>query len=310
MAKKIDNQYGHLQPQALELERVVLGALMIDKDAFSLVSESLRPDTFYEPKHQKIYRAIQSLSMNERPVDIMTVAEELKREGTLEDVGGQGYILELSSQVASSAHIEYHAQILSQKFLARQLISFASVIETKAFDETVDVDSLMQEAEGSLFEISQKNMRQDYTQIDPVLHEAIGILQKASENSGGLTGIPTGYTDLDKMTSGWQKSDLVIIAGRPAMGKTSFALSLAKNISVDYNEPIAFFSLEMDNVQLVNRLLSNVCEIPGSKILNGQLSSDEWGRLDQNIRKLEGAPIYLDDTAFCIRIAYQGTSTC
>ena len=224
MAKKIDNQYGHLQPQALELERVVLGALMIDKDAFSLVSESLRPDTFYEPKHQKIYRAIQSLSMNERPVDIMTVAEELKREGTLEDVGGQSYILELSSQVASSAHIEYHAQILSQKFLARQLISFASVIETKAFDETVDVDSLMQEAEGSLFEISQKNMRQDYTQIDPVLHEAIGILQKASENSGGLTGIPTGYTDLDKMTSGWQKSDLVIIAGRPAMGKTSFAL--------------------------------------------------------------------------------------
>ena len=297
MAKKIDNQYGHLQPQALELERVVLGALMIDKDAFSLVSESLRPDTFYEPKHQKIYRAIQSLSMNERPVDIMTVAEELKREGTLEDVGGQGYILELSSQVASSAHIEYHAQILSQKFLARQLISFASVIETKAFDETVDVDSLMQEAEGSLFEISQKNMRQDYTQIDPVLHEAIGILQKASENSGGLTGIPTGYTDLDKMTSGWQKSDLVIIAGRPAMGKTSFALSLAKNISVDFNEPIAFFSLEMDNVQLVNRLLSNVCEIPGSKILNGQLSADEWGRLDQNIRKLEGAPIYLDDTA-------------
>jgi replicative DNA helicase len=122
-------------------------------------------------------------------------------------------------------------------------------------------------------------------------------LQKASENSGGLTGIPTGYTDLDKMTSGWQKSDLVIIAGRPAMGKTSFALSLAKNISVDFNEPIAFFSLEMDNVQLVNRLLSNVCEIPGSKILNGQLSSDEWGRLDQNIRKLEGAPIYLDDTA-------------
>ena len=296
MAKKIDNNYGHLQPQALDIEKVVLGALMIDKDAFSLVSETLRPETFYEPRHQKIYTAIRTLNMDERPVDIMTVTEELKREGTIEEIGGPGYIIELSAQVASSAHIEYHAHILAQKFLARQLISFASVIETKAFDETIDVDSLMQEAEGSLFEISQKNMKQDYTQIDPVLSEAIKILQKASENTGGLTGLTTGYTKMDEITSGWQKSDLVIIAGRPAMGKTSFALSLAKNVAVDNNEPIAFFSLEMNNVQLVNRLISNVCEIPGSKILNGQLSPDEWARLDQNLRKLTGAPIYIDDT--------------
>jgi replicative DNA helicase len=164
----IDNTYGHLQPQALDVEKVVLGALMIDKDAFSAVSEILRPETFYEPRNQKIYNAIQSLNLAEKPVDIMTVTEELKREGTIEEVGGPAYIVELSSHVASSAHIEYHAHILAQKFLARQLISFASVIETKAFDETIDVEDLMQEAEGSLFELSQKNMRQDYTQIDPV----------------------------------------------------------------------------------------------------------------------------------------------
>ncbi|CCX69718.1 replicative DNA helicase [Prevotella sp. CAG:255] len=285
-----------MQPQAVDIEKMVLGALMVDKDAFSVVSEILHPETFYEPRSQKIYKAIQTLSLNEDPVDIMTVVEELKREGTLDDIGGAGYILELSERVASSAHIEYHAKILAQKYLARQLISFASVIETKAFDETVDVDELMQEAEGSLFELSQKNMRQDYTQIDPVVKQAVEILQKAAANKGGLTGIPTGYAKLDDYTSGWQRSDLVIIAGRPAMGKTSFALSLAKNIAVDYDTPIAFFSLEMNNVQLVNRLISNVCEIEGKKILNGQLDDEEWKRLDKNVRKLQAAPIYIDDT--------------
>jgi len=292
----IDSKYGHLQPQAREIEQVVLGALMIDKDAFSMISEIVRPETFYEPRNQKVYQAIQTLSMAEKPVDIITVTEQLKHDGTLEEVGGPAYIVELSSHVASSAHIEYHAHILAQKFLARQLISYASMIEPKAFDETVDIDELMQEAEGSLFELSQKNMRQDYTQIDPVLAQAVNILQKAAENAGGLTGIPTGYTDLDDKTSGWQNSDLVILAGRPAMGKTAFALSLAKNIAIDQRIPVAFFSLEMSNVQLVNRLISNVCEVSGKKILNGQLDDEEWKRLDKNLRKMQGAPMYIDDT--------------
>lgn len=292
----IDTSYGHLQPQALDVERLVLGALMIDKDAFSVVSEFLKPQTFYEPRNQKIYQAIQTLNVDEHPVDISTVIEELKREGTLDDIGGPSYVLQLSHDVASSAHIEYHAHILAQKFLARQLISYAGNIETKAFDESIDVNELMQEAEGSLFELSQNNMKKDYVQVDPVINKAIEMLQKAAETVGGLTGVPTGYTKLDEKTSGWQKSDLVIIAGRPAMGKTSFALSLAKNIAVDYKYPIAFFSLEMSNVQLVNRLISNVCSISGSKMLNGQLSHDEWERLDKDIRKLQGSPIYIDDT--------------
>ena len=292
----IDTTYSHLQPQATDIERAVIGALMIDKDAFSLISEFVRPETFYEPRNQKIYQAIQNLNMSERPVDIMTVTEQLKAEGTIDDVGGPSYLLEISDRVASSANVEYHAHILAQKHLARQLIQFASRVEEKAFDDTVDVDLLMQEAEGSLFEISQKNMKQDYTQIDPIIQQAIDILQKASADPSGLTGIPTGYTKLDEMTSGWQKSDLVIIAGRPAMGKTSFALSLAKNIAVDEHVPIAFFSLEMNNVQLVNRLISNTCEIAGGKMLNGQLSPDEWDRLDKHLPKLTGSPVYIDDT--------------
>ncbi|WP_077196664.1 replicative DNA helicase [Prevotella ihumii] len=297
-AAPIDTTFGHLQPQALDIEKAVLGALMIDRDAFTVVSELIRPETFYDARHQKIYDAIQSLNMREKPVDIMTVAEELKTKGALEEVGGPTYIVELSSRVASSAHIEYHGHVLAQKFLARQLIQFASMIETDAFDETVDVDELMQRAEGSLFELSQKNMIQEYTQIDPIVKQAHEILLKAANNkeNGGITGVPTGYNKLDEITAGWQPSDLVIIAGRPAMGKTSFALSLAKNIAIDYRAPIAFFSLEMNNVQLVNRLISNVCSIPGNKILNGQLTPDEWERFDTNIRKMDGAPIFVDDT--------------
>ncbi len=292
----IDNNYAHLQPQALEVERAVLGALLIDKDAYAVICEMLYPESFYEPRNQYIYTAIRDLAMEEKPIDVLTVTEQLARNGKLEEVGGPAYIAEISSRVASSAHIDYHARIVAQKFLARQLIQFASDIETKAFDETIDVDDLMQHAEGSLFELSQKNMKKDYTQVDPVIKNAMDIITKAAANTDGLTGVPTGYNKLDDITSGWQASDLIIIAGRPAMGKTSFALSLAKNIAADYKVPTAFFSLEMSNVQLVNRLISNVCEIQGSHIQSGQLQRDEWDRLDKRINNLYGAPLYVDDT--------------
>ena len=292
----VDNTYGHLQPQAPEVEKAILGALMIDKDAYAIVCEMLYPESFYEPRNQMVYAAIRDLSMAEKPVDVLTVTDRLAKDGHLEEVGGPTYIAELSSRVASSANIEYPASIIAQKFLARQLISFASVIETKALDETSDIDDLMQEAEGSLFELSQRNMKKDYTQINPVIRQALDVIQKASANTDGLTGVASGYHKLDDITSGWQASDLVIIAGRPAMGKTSFALSMAKNIAADYHIPLAFFSLEMSNVQLVNRLISNACEIQGSKILNGQLQPDEWDRLDKRVNQLLDAPLYVDDT--------------
>ena len=298
MAKKsIDNtSYAHLQPQALEVERAVLGALMNDRDAYAVVCEILSPESFYEQRNQLIYSAIRDLSLAEKPVDVLTVTDELERQGSLDKVGGAIYIADLSNKVASSANIEYHARIIAHKFLARQLISFASEIETKAFDGSMDIDDLMQEAEGSLFELSRRNMKKDYTQIDPVISNAVEVIQKAAANKDGLTGVPTGYHKLDNITSGWQASDLVIIAGRPAMGKTSFALSMAKNIAADYKVPMAFFSLEMSNVQLVNRLISNCCEIQGSKILNGQLKPDEWERLDKRLNNLIGSPLYVDDT--------------
>ncbi|MCR5641937.1 MAG: replicative DNA helicase [Prevotella sp.] len=292
----VDDVYGHLQPQALDVERAVLGALMKDKDAYAIVCELLYPESFYEKRNQKVYAAIRDLSMAEKPVDILTVSDQLAKNGELEEVGGPVYITELASRVSTSANVEYHAHIIAQKFLARQLISFAGDISTKAFDETIDVDDLMQHAEGALFELSQKNMKKDYTQIDPVISQAVKVIQDAAKNTDGLTGISSGYHALDDKTSGWQNSDLVIVAGRPAMGKTAFALSMAKNIAADFQQPMAFFSLEMSNQQLINRLLSNVCEIEGKKILNGQLAPDEWVRLDERVNHLLGAPLYVDDT--------------
>lgn len=292
----VDTTYGHLPPQALDVERNVIGALLIDVDAINAVGEILEPDTFYDPRHQKVYEAVMTLNSAQNPIDITTVAEQLKHDGNLKDVGGLPYLLELSNRVSSSAHIEYYARILVHKSLARRLITFAGKVETRAFDETTDVDDLMQDTESELFEISKKNQKQDYTHIAPVVSQAIEIIQKLKGTEGGLTGVPTGFGALDKITAGWQDSDLVIIAGRPAMGKTTFALSLAKNAAVDRGVPVAVFSLEMTNVQLVNRLISNVCEIEGTKILNGQLDDYEFARLDKYTGKLTEAPIYIDET--------------
>lgn len=289
-------EFGRLQPQARELEEAVLGALMLEKDAYSIVSEILKPECFYEKSHELIYAAIVDLAMNQRPVDMLTVTEQLKKRGDLDVVGGAFYIAQLTSKIASSAHIEYHARIIAQKYLARELISFTSLIQGSAFDETIDVEDLMQEAEGKLFEISQRNVKKDVTQINPIIKDAMDLLQKAANRAEGLSGLRTGFEGLDKMTSGWQNSDLVIIAARPAMGKTAFVLSMAKNMAVNHNVPVALFSLEMSNVQLVNRLIVNVCEIPGEKIKSGQLAPYEWEQLDFKIKELYDAPIYVDDT--------------
>ncbi len=287
---------GRLQPQARELEEAVLGALMLEKDAYSVISEILKPECFYEKVHELIYAAIVDLALGQRPIDMLTVTEQLKKRGDLDLVGGPFYISQLTSKVASSAHIEYHARIIAQKYLARELISFTSLIQRQAFDETIDVDDLMQEAEGKLFEISQRNVKKDATQIDPVIKEAVTMLEKAYNQKEGLTGVCTGFTDLDKITFGWQNSDLIIIAARPAMGKTAFVLSMAKNMAVNFNTPVALFSLEMSNVQLVNRLMVNVSEIPGETIKSGQLSDAQWEQLDYKLKNLYGAPIYVDDT--------------
>lgn len=287
---------GRVPPRDLDLEQAVLGGLMLEKDAYTAVCDILKPESFYDPGHQKIYEAIQTLGARQAAIDMLTVMEQLKLNDTLAEVGGPAVLAELTSRVTSAANIEYHARIVAQKYMARELISFASEIESKAFDESNDVDDLMQEAEGKLFEISQRNLKKDVTQIDPVITDAIKQMQVAQNRASGLSGLETGYTDLDKLTSGWQNSDLIIIAARPAMGKTAFVLSMAKNMAVNYSTPLAIFSLEMSNLQLVNRLISNVAEISGSKIKSGNLTDIEWQQLFARIKFLTGAPLYIDDT--------------
>jgi len=287
---------GRLQPQARELEEAILGALMLEKDAYSIVSEILSPECFYDKTHELIFSAIQNLAMQQKPVDILTVVDQLRKTGTLEDAGGTSYIAQLSQKVVSSAHIDYHARIVAQKYIARELITFSSEVAGKAFDETNDVDDLMQEAEGKLFEISQQNVKKDVVHINPIINEAFKLMREASKRTDGLSGLPSGFKDLDKITSGWQNSDLIIIAARPGMGKTAFVLSMTKNMAINYNIPIAVFSLEMSNVQLVNRLIVNVAELSGEKIKTGQLAEYEWHQLDSKVAKLYDAPIYVDDT--------------
>lgn len=287
---------GKMPPQVRELEEAVLGALMLEKDAFSIISDILKSESFYEDAHQSIFGAIHNLAMQQKPVDVLTVVEELKRRGELEQVGGAVYVAELTDKVASSAHIEYHARIIAQKYLARQLITFSSDVVNQAFDEMIDVDDLMQETESKLFEISQRNVKKDVVQINPVIKEALANLEVAANREDGLSGLQSGFKKLDEFTSGWQNSDLVIIAARPAMGKTALVLSMAKNMAVNFNYPIGLFSLEMSNVQLVNRLIVNVCQIQGEKIKSGRLDDHEWERLDSKIKDLYDAPIFVDDT--------------
>lgn len=290
------DQYGHKQPQSLDMEVAVIGALMVEQESYGLIAETLKPESFYDHRHQILFQAIQSLNVEQKPVDIMTVTDWLESNDKLEEAGGQSYLMQINADVASSAHIEYHAKIIAQKSLARQLITFSSYIQTKAFDSTVDVSDLMQEAEGQLFAISQKNLKKDYTQINPVIDRVYNLLHKAASREGGLSGLSTGFQKLDEMTSGWQNSDLIIIAARPAMGKTAFVLSMMKRMAVDMKIPCAMFSLEMSNEQLVQRLMVNVSEISGEKLRSAHLAPYEWGQLDSRVRALYDAPVYVDDT--------------
>ncbi|MBE6300055.1 MAG: replicative DNA helicase [Bacteroidales bacterium] len=288
---------GKLQPQALELEEAILGALMLEKDAFSEVCDILQPDSFYKPAHKSIYEAILALTQKSLPVDMLTVIEKLRNMGKLEEVGGEYAIYNLTSKVSSAANIEFHAKIVAQKYMARQLIAYAGKIQTNAYDDTYDIDALMEQTEADLFKLSQENIKRDAIQINPVISEAMNLLQQAMKRKSGLSGLQTGFHELDKITSGWQRSDLIIVAARPAMGKTAFSLSMAKNMALNYGTGVALFSLEMANVQLVNRLIVNTCEIKGEKLRSGKLDDHEMTQLQTKIKELEDAPIYVDETA-------------
>lgn len=291
------DEAGRLMPQALDFEAAVVGALLIEQEAFSLVCDLLTPDSFYDVRNRLVYQAILQLNKAHQPIDLLTVTEQLRSTGELENAGGAYYLATLSEDMVSSAHIEYHAKIVAQKHLSRQLIHLAANMQRNAFDETVDIDDLLDEAASDIFDLSQKNRKRDIQELDDVLVEAFEMLKKAAAKTDGMSGIQSGFHEIDAVTAGWQNSDLIIIAARPAMGKTAFVLSMAANMAIDYQIPVGLFSLEMSNVQLVNRLISNVCEIDSYKIRSGQLSTEEWKQLDYRMNRMFKAPLYLDDTA-------------
>jgi len=290
---KID---GKLPPQAIELEEAVLGALMLDNEALSDTIDILKPEYFYRMEHQKIFDAIIVLFNESKPVDILTVIEQLKKMGALENIGGAFYITGLTNSVASSANTEYHARIIVEKFIQRSLIQISSNIIKDSFDETIDVFDLLSKAEANLFTVTEGTLRKSYDKMSVLITNAIQSIEELKNKKDGLSGVPSGFSKLDRVTSGWQKSDLIIIAGRPGMGKTALALTMARNIAINHKTPIGIFSLEMSSDQLVNRLISSESEIPSGKLRKGNLEEYEFVQLHEKIRDLAEAPIYIDDT--------------
>lgn len=290
-------EHGKMPPQALDLEEAVLGALMLEKEAVNTAIDILQPRSFYKDAHQKIFAAIHDLFNGNEAVDILTVTQELKKRGELDIVGGAYYVTQLTNRVASAANIEFHARVIAQKYIQRELIRISSEIITDAYDETTDVFSLLDKAESSLYGVAEGNIRKNYDSMSDLIREAITQIETAKNRESGVIGVPSNFTSLDRVTSGWQPSDLVIIAARPAMGKTSYVLSLARNAAVEFEKPVAVFSLEMSSVQLVTRLISAESGISSEKLRSGNLRDDEIHQIHSKIDKLSQAPIFIDDTA-------------
>ena len=291
----ISLEKGKLPPQAIELEQAVLGAMMIDKKGVDDVIDILSVDTFYKPEHQYIYEAIYNLFKDSQPIDLLTVSDRLIKDGNLKVAGGDLYLINLTQKVSSSAHIEFHARIVLQKYIQRKLIGISNEIINEAYDETTDVFELLDLAEAKLFEVSQGSLKKSTEAASGLVAQALQKIQDIS-NTEGMSGIPSGFTKLDALTAGWQASDLIILAARPGMGKTAFVMSMAKNMAIDFEMPVAIFSLEMSSIQLITRMISSETGISSSKLKKGELEPHEWEQLNVKVKKLSDAPIFIDDT--------------
>ncbi len=285
---------GRVIPQAIDIEKALLGALLIEKDAIAKVVDLLHPETFYDPRHQKIYRAIRSLFEQGLPVDLLSTTEVLRRSGDLNEIGPY-YLAELTLGVASSANAETYARLLVEKYLLRQVIALAGELTEKAFQEETDAFDLLDAAENRLYELSQHHLRRTVQPAQRVLQETLAVLEKLRQKNQPLTGVPSGFPELDRMTAGWQKSDLIILAARPSMGKTAFALNLAHHAALN-GYPVALFSLEMSALQLMYRLISLEVEISSERLRTGQIPPDLWLALPQKLERLAQAPLFIDDT--------------
>ena len=291
--------YGKVPPQAKDLEEAILGAVMLEKNAFDVVVEILKPECFYVDAHQRIYRAMQGLAQKNQPIDILTVAEELRTREELDMVGGPYYVTKLTNAVVSSAHIEAHSRIVLQKFIQRELIRASGEIIGDAYEDSTDVFDLLDDAETKLFEITNNHLRKNFDTIDSVLVKTIQRIEDLRHKNEDFSGVPSGFPSLDRVTYGWQNTDLIILAARPSVGKTAFALNLARNAALHASKPtpVAFFSLEMSSGQLVQRILSAESEIWLEKIARGKLEEHEMKQLyARGIQRLAQAPIFIDDT--------------
>ena len=287
---------GTVPPQAIELEQAVLGALMLEKDAIIDVQEYVKVETFYLEEHRTIFKAIQDLSFEMKAIDLYTVSERLKAQKELQKVGGAAYLAELTQKVASAAHIEFHAKIIAQKFVQRELIRSATEIQRRSYDEEIDVTELIGFAEQEIFRVSEGNVKRSVQSASDILRKALAQIEEASKTAGEYNGVRSGFTDIDSVTLGWQPSDLIIIAARPSMGKTAFVLTMARNMAVEFKTPVAFFSLEMSSVQLMNRLIVAETQLNSKDLRTGNLTSAQWAHLEANTVDLGRAPLYIDDT--------------
>lgn len=295
-AAALTDQGALIPPQAIELEEAVLGALMLEKDAIIEIQGVLTPEAFYKEAHQTIYKAIMDLSMELKPIDLYTVSEKLRQTRKLTSVGGASYLAQLTQKVGSAAHIEFHSKIIAQKYVQRELIRAATEIQKKAYDESMDVTDLIDLAEGEIFKVSEGHVKRDVQKSRDIITKTLQVIEEVSKREGGFSGVPTGFTHLDRLTLGWQPSDLIIIAARPSMGKTAFTLTMARNMSVDHEQAVAFFSLEMPAHQLMMRLVVAETGIPGNDLKLGRLSPEQWRHLESATKPLGSAKLFIDDT--------------
>jgi len=287
--------FGKVMPQAVDLEEAVLGAAMLDKSAFSIIVEKLRPESFYLDAHVEIFTVMMELFSNSKPIDILTVHEELRKNEKLKGIGGVQYLMDITNKVASAANIEYHAQIIIQKYIQRSLIHISTLTIKDAYEDSKDVLEMLDQAEQQLFDITDKNLNTGFQSISAVASQLQKKIEELSQKPDNLTGVTTGFAELDKITNGWQVSDLIIIAARPAMGKTAFTLSLARNAAAN-GTGVGIFSLEMDNEQLVQRLIAMESMIPASNLRDASLDQDQFKLLHEGVEKLSEMPIFIDDT--------------
>jgi len=292
---ELNRELGTIPPQAIDLEEAVLGALLIEKDAMMSVQEILKPESFYREAHQWIYQAMLDLSSRIEPIDLYTVGQMLQKSGRLSEVGGPAYLAALTQKIGSAAHIEFHATIIAQKAIQRELIRTASSIQKNAYDESKDVADLLDFAESEIFKISENSAKRDVQKSRDIVTKTLAMIQDA-KGKEGYSGVPSGFTQLDRMTLGWQPSDLIILAARPSMGKTAFVLTMARNMTVENKSGVAFFSLEMSAEQLMMRLIVAESELDSREVRNGKINQEQWDHLERSIQPLQEAPLFIDDT--------------